>query len=110
MTTRIHLVQIQWAYDCLNTKCDGKNRVFDCPITNKNEARRLLKAYNDKKKTDKKSTKQVKATDNGGDKATNDKRRLPVLLEDKVESVVLGDSGADMNDISSELLHQVLHV
>ena len=116
----------KWSEPCLNPKCSEKHRIKDCPITSEEERQAFLSEYYDNKKT----SKSVKALSNDpaedSEKATPlgvqqdsdpakvtpdpEAGRFRVLIEDKVEAVILGDSGAEFSALPDSLMQKVLKV
>ncbi len=97
---------------CLNPDCDKIHLAKDCEDTSDADKNRFHKEHFEKKKEVKshaKSVKERKDEPPKGDALPNaEDGRYRVLLEDKVDSVALGDPGSDYSAVSSALFEKVL--
>ena len=112
-----------WADACLNPDCNAIHRVKDCPITSEEEKASLLKKYYDSKKSAKSvklsGQEQDSSNDTPGVAAHPDSQipepnaeegRFRVVLEDKIESIALSDTGSDFNAIPSSIMEKVVKI
>lgn len=89
----------EWVHLCLNKKCKKKHRIRDCEITPEDEKRRLLAEF---RANNRKNFKRVelKSDLKPSKTAEHAEGRYRVILNDTVETIALGDYGADVNAIS----------
>lgn len=88
-------------------ECGGIHPIRKCAITSKTKQRKLLEKYWAQKKKQKKDV-TISAIPSGEDPVPDKNDRRYAVTPNGIETVALGDSGAEFSTISKELFMEIL--